>query len=65
MLYARMRRDARLKVSVAKMVMSPSVLVQGTADTPPKKTMMVNSIEAVLLPRKALQYCEPDMAPMN
>jgi hypothetical protein len=34
--------DVRLKVSVAKIVMSPRSLVDGTADTAPNRVRMVN-----------------------
>ena len=57
--------DARRKVSVAKMVMSPNVLVDGTAETAPRKDRMVSSTEPVFPPSKTLRRFEEAMSPSN
>jgi len=53
--------DARLKVSVAKIVMSPNVLVHGTAETAPRKVRKVSSVEALCPPSNALRKFEGAM----
>ena len=49
-----MALHVRLRVSVAKMVISPKVFADGTADTRTRKVRMIGSMEAVFAPRKAL-----------
>ena len=55
--------DARLRVSVAKMVISPKVSVDGTATTAPKKVRMASSTDAVMpfLPITGLRTSEEAM----